>query len=238
MSDRRKKDEKVKVVGNREGLRSSTFLAPEQAELATPPRLQGAEDREESLEREDVDELYEDVMRMARNTMSLLEQSRMEERAAKAQTVSTSQAVRLDEEEMVDRTPNEHLVERESLPVTQLDAVMDEETARLLEINDRRARDIIIEFDNRAHQIILNIKTVYNVLVGAKAYSKLVQQAHEQVVRYDLSNNRYIISDGLLDITTDVRKILASEPFAEALIDEQMNTVFGVEGEDIISPIH
>ena len=239
MSDRRTKEEKVKVVGVREGLRSSTFLTPDQAELATPQRLQSAEDREERLERDESasssDEEMEEVMCNVRNTMSLLETS--ETAAAMVQTKSTSQAVRFDEEELVDQAPNEHLDERESLPVTQLDARMDDETARLLEISDRRAREIIRQFDARANQIIINIKAVYNVMEGAKAYSKLVQAAQMQVLRDDLSNNRYIISDGLLDITTDVRKILASEPFAEALIDEQMNTVFGADGEDNISPI-
>ena len=181
MPDRKAKEEKVKVAGVREGLRSSTFLAPDQAELATPQRLQSVEDREESLERDEaagemVDEEMDEVMRNVRNTLSILEKSRVEP-AAKAQAESTCQAVRLDEEELVDRTPKEHLDERESLPVTQLDAVMDEETARLLEISDRRAREIIRQFDDRANQIIINIKAVYNVWKVRKlivnSYSRL-----------------------------------------------------------------
>ena len=67
MADRRTKEDKVKVAGVREGLRSSTFLAPEQADLATPQRLQSAEDREGRSERDDTasssDEELEEVMR-------------------------------------------------------------------------------------------------------------------------------------------------------------------------------
>ena len=241
MTDRRTKEGKVKVAGVREGLRSSTFLAPDQADLATPQRLQSAEGREESLRRADSDSSSDDemaeVMRNVRNTMSLLETS--ETADMMVQTKSTSQAVRFEEEELVDQAPDENLARnlRESLPVTQLDAAMDEESARWLAIRDGRAREIIHKFDARVDQIYVNIKSVYTVMEGVKAYSKLLQATQMLVLREDLSNHRYITSDGLMDLTTDVRKILACMPFSEALIEEQMNTVFNEDGDDIISPI-
>ena len=86
--------------------------------------------------------------------------------------------------------------------MTQLDAAMDKESARLLEICDGRAWEIIHKFDARVNQIYVNIKSVYNVMEGVKAYSKLVQATQMQVLRDNLSNNRYITSDGLMDLTT------------------------------------
>ena len=67
----------MKAAGGREGLRSTPFLAPDQAELAAFQHPQGVEEREGSPERdeeaEDSDEEFEHLMRNIHHTMSLLD---------------------------------------------------------------------------------------------------------------------------------------------------------------------
>ena len=42
----------------------------------------------------------------------------------------------------------------------------------------------------------------------------------------------FVTTDGIMDVTTDAKKILASGPFSQALIDEQMNTLVDNDGRD------
>ena len=89
-------------------------------------------------------------------------------RAMKVQPKSTSQAVRFDEDERVDTSPNEDLAWnlRESLPVSQINAEKDEESAQMLAQVDSVVRVILHQFDSRVAQLFENIRTVYTVMEG------------------------------------------------------------------------
>ena len=63
-------------------------------------------------------------------------------------------------------------------------------------------------------------------MTGAKAYSLLMSGSQMLLIKEELSNHRVVKADGLMELSTDLRKIFASSPFSEALVDEQMNTVF------------
>ena len=57
-------------------------------------------------------------------------------------------------------------------------------------------------------QIYENIRNVYIMMEGVKVFSKLAQMMQMHILHKKLSDHRYIISDGLMEPSTDVQKIL------------------------------
>ena len=108
--------------------------------------------------------------------------------------------------------------------------------AQKLTWEDSAVREILHTFDSRIAQIYANIKNVYPKMTGAKAYSVLVSATQMLIIREDLSNHHFVKADGIMELSTDLRKILASSPFSEALFDKQMTTVFDIVGQDEASP--
>ena len=100
----------------------------------------------------------------------------------------------------------------------------------MLANKDRVVGEILRMFDSQATQIHMNIQKVYTVMIGVKAYRRLLSSTHMQIIDEGFHNHCYVRDRGIMD------EILASSPFIQALIDKQMNTDYEPVSRDVTSP--
>ena len=130
--------------------------------------------------------------------------------------------------EPVDRHSH-HIFERntsESLPVSRDNADGGEDINEWLAIVDREVGVLLSRFERQVSLMHENIHSVYPVMIRAWGYNSLWSQTQMMIFNGDFRNHWYVSTMGILVEMTDIRKILASVSFNQALIDEHMNTDF------------